>query len=332
MGVLDQENVIEATTSDATSFTAACYGAPSGSTVNGSVDASAIAGATQVAVRGLDAYGTLVSANSGSFSTQLPNGMNDIAASALDASSNVLAVKIVRNQSVPGAINGENPITFAASDATSAQMISIANISSGGNPSPEVSASYETSNGTSFILGNGQGPSISYRVVPASEAAAGDWYAYETNDATTTGNPTTHELVGITQNTTSGGGSVLLTLPNPWSFIAPSAAKFPSMSFNYTGFAGDAAVVDQAQIAWQPTNTSTDEIDVYATASYQAGSTTVAIPNLTNLNGFLQSAASGATVYRLMEANGGTYDIFNVGRYPNSTLAFVQATGTYSEP
>ncbi len=326
-GTLDQENVIEATTSDPTSYTVDCYAttAPITGTATGSVNASAIAGANQVLVRGTQGYGTNVASLVGTFSTPMISGTNDVAAVAEDGSNNVLGVKIVRNQSIPGAVNGGNPILLAASDATTTQSFTVTNVSAGYGATPAIDATYNTSNGTNFgVTGSS---TSSYRAGPASEAAAGDSYNFEANDA----NLATHELLGLYENTT-GGGAVSLALPTPWTFTPPAAAQFPTFTFNYAGFSGDAAVVDQSQISWSLNASTQAEIDVYATAAYQGAATSVTIPNLTALTGFLASAPTGTTVYWLAQVNGGSYAVFQAAQPSGGNLSLVQASGTYFEP
>src|SRR5262249_26848080 len=125
MGTLNPEFVIEATTQDTTSFTANCLGSPTLGTVTGSASSS-VAGASGIRIRGTDGFGANIGSASGPFPssppTQMPVGTNDVAAIAVNASGNVLGVKIVRSQTSPGPINNGSGIIVI--DATTAQSLS----------------------------------------------------------------------------------------------------------------------------------------------------------------------------------------------------------------
>ena len=327
-GFVDPEYVIEATVADGTAYNLTCYTAPTTSSANGSADASALAGAASVLVLGKDGYGASLSAASGAFSGSMLPGTNDVAAIAKDAAKNVLGVKIVRSQTSPGASNGGAAITLAASDAVSTAPVSITNISAGYDPTPECSVSYTTANGTSFYLNNNS--TTSYAVVPSSEAAAGDYYTFESNNA----NLTTHELLGTSIYATNPGGAFTIPLPSPWTYGGPSAAAFPTFTFQYAGFNGMPSIVDNAQISWQENPTTQADINVFATSGYLGGATTLAIPNLTALAGFVAAAPSGTRVYWGAQIDGATYPVYyasnpNPG---NGKTAFVQLSGSYTEP
>ena len=128
------EFVIQASTADGTSFNVSCQGSTATTgALTGSVDATAIPGAANVQIRGNLGYGTAVGASNGLFNVSLPTGTNDVALIVMDGSPqpNVLAVKILRSQTVPGAVNNGTVVTFQASDLTTSQPLSVTNVPAG---------------------------------------------------------------------------------------------------------------------------------------------------------------------------------------------------------
>lgn len=329
-GLLNTISVIEATTQDTNSFNAFC-GLPSSGTATGSASSS-ITGTAAIAIEGAQSSGASITGTSGTFSTTMPVGTNDVAAIALDSSSNgnVLGVKILRSQAVPGTVNGGAAITLGSSDQTLPQSLTVTSVPSGFGSPPEASVTYHTANGTGIILTNGLHPAnpMTYQAVPSAATQSGDFYEYESN----TGNG--NSSVGIHTTTTSGGGAFTISLPAAWTFAGPTAAQLPTFTFAYTGFSGQAAVADQAQIQWQTSATSSNVIAVTATANFQSGSTTITIPDFSAVSGFFGAAASGTTIFWAADIFGGSAQ--NFASFPNSpangTLMFVQNTGSFVQP
>jgi hypothetical protein len=331
MGLINTISVIEATTQDATSFTAFC-GFPTLGVASGSASSS-IAGTADIAIEGGQGDGANIGSASGSFpaSTKMPVGANDVAAIAIDSSHNILGVKIVRSQTIPGTVNGGAGIVLGPGDQTSPQSLTVTNVPAGfGNP-PEASVSYHTANGTRLLLSNVNVSSTNpetYQAVPAAATQSGDFYAYESN----TGNG--NSSVGITTTTTSGGGAFSLSLPASWTFSGPTPAKLPTFTFVYSGFASQPAVADQALIEWQTGASTFNEITVTATANFQGGSTTITIPDLSAVPGFFGPAASGTTIFWAADISGGSALTFTFFPNPpaNGTRMFVQNTGSFVQP
>lgn len=326
MGVINTISVIEATTQDTSSFTAIC-GAPSLGAASGSASSSinSPAPTADIAIRGNQGFGANIGSASGAFpaTTTMPVGSNDVAAIALDSSHNVLGVKIVRSQTIPGTVNGGAGIILGPADQTSPQSLTVTNVPSG---TPEASVSYNTANGTRIFLTNS---SVSanpqtYQALPAAAAQSGDFYAYESNIGGT----------GITTTTTSGGGAFTLSLPTPWTFSGPTPAKLPTFTLVYTGFTGQAAVSDQALIQWQTGATTSNEITVTATANFQGASTTITIPDLSAVSGFFGPAPTGTTINWAAAIHGGSTQSFTFfpNPPPNGTLMFVQKLGSFVQP
>ena len=321
------EFVIEATLQDGTAFTVSCNGQPATGSATGSANATVFPAATDIEIRGNRGFGGNVGAAFGNFNVNLPTGTNDVAAAAIDASTNVLAVKIFRGQAVPGVVNTGSQIFFGPSDAVTSQSLTVSNVPTGFVTPPAVAVEYLTANGTVILLDNNS--ATSYPAVPTAAAISGDFYSYESNSTDTA---THNSAVGITQTTTTGGGPATITLPAPWSFAGPAAATFPTFTFSYTGFNGLAVVSQRGEIEWAPTATTLNTITVTATSSFQSGATTITIPNLTSLSGFIAPAPSGTTIHWVADVFGGTVQSFSAVTASNSSLSFVQNQGTFIQP
>ncbi len=326
---VSSEFVLEATVGDGTAYTVSCFGSPATGSATGSANAAVIAGAANILVRGNQGFGGSVGSNAGTFSVNMPTGSNDVAFVAIDSAvqPNVLAVKFVRAQTVPGAINGGSQVFFAPTDATTPQSLTIHGVPAGFVTPPAAAVQYMTANGTSVLLDSNS--ATSYPAVPTAAAQSGDFYLYESN---TTDTATHNSAVGVTQTTTTGGGAATLTLPAPWSFSGPAAATFPTFTFNYPNFNSLAAVAQQAEIEWAPTATTLTTITITATAGFQNGATTLTISNLTSLSGFFAPAASGTTIDWVADVFGGTFPAFSATFPANGSLSFVQNRGTYVQP
>lgn len=325
------EFVIQASTKDGSAFTLSCYGQNMGS-ATGSADATAIAGAANIMIYGGNVNSGSVGSTNGTFNFSLPAGSVDIAAVAVDGATppNVLAVKILRSQTIPGALNGGAPIVFQASDATTLQPIAVSNVPSGFFNPPFMTVYYFTANGTIFLLNNNNSPTQS-PILPATAVASGDYYEFISDTVDTA---TQNSMTSIGQNIAAGSlpATVDLSLPGPWSYSGPSAAQLPSFSFNYPAFSGAATTAFEASIGWQPTATTFTGISVTSTANFQNGSTTVTIPDLTSVAGFAPAAASGTPVSWQGVVAGGATLPFASNTPTAGTFESVQNKGTYTEP
>ena len=288
--ITTNEIVIEATLADGASYSTSCVDQPPTANATGTVDATAIPGASNVVIFGKNGFANTISAASGSFNATLPSGTNDVAAVAKDASGNVLAVKILRSQTVPGAVNGGNSIVFSAADEITLETATIGNAPAGFIP-PELFVQYRTGNGTQINLE--LSTAGTYQVIPATAAQAGDSYFVDcSTEDTVTGN----SVVGVNQ-VFSSATPLTINLPAVWSnATAPPAAAFPTFALNYTGFTAGSNLAFQGDIAWATSNTTFNHVLVTATSSFQNGSTTLSVPNLASLPGFFTPAASGTTI------------------------------------
>lgn len=325
----DNENIVYLSTSDPTSIPLYCNQTPTLGTISGNVDALAIPNARKVIVSAAQSLYQYLSSAYGPFSFSAQTGSNDIAAAALDRSSNVLAMKFARGQTVPGVMS--SPITLTSADQTTPQTITMTDIPAGFNSQPSISAFYFTTRGTNIPLsGNIAATSGQYAVVSPSDTQMGDYYEFSVG----VGNPSSSAMqaVGNTQTVPASPapGNVSVPLPSPFNYVAPTPAALPTFTVSYTGFSNGALVSYGGGIQWSA-GTSYESVTVLATAAYQNGATTLSIPDLSSVSGFMPALTSGMHVAWYALAYGGTYPAFT--QTPASgTLAWAENNGSYTVP
>jgi hypothetical protein len=320
------EYVIYATVQDGSPLQLNCSTVPTSTGVaTGMVNASNIPGTAKVEIIGLlGSTGISVPGASGSFSADMATGSQDIAFAALDSRNYMLAVHIVRSQTVPGIINSGNPITFLASDALGLQPYSVVNLPAGFPPLPAFAAGYMTANGTFISLLSST--TAHYPTISSAESQPGDYYAFAANDV----NQAITQSIG-TSLTTSTAGAIDLSLSEPLAYSAPTPAAFPSFNLTYAGFANDIAVSYWAEILWAVPSISQYTITVTATAAYQNSSTMLAVPDLSGLGGFLPSPNSGTMIGWRAGVYGGTYQWY-APTPANGSLSFVSIGNSFVVP
>lgn len=321
------EFVIEATAADGTTYSTTCEGNPSTGSATGTVDATAIPGAATVFVVGKGGLGSTLSGLSGSFNASMPVGTNDVAVVAEDASNNVLAVRILRSQTVPGAINGGSSIVLSAADEVTLEPVTINNTPANFIP-VVVFVQYRTGNGTPITMR--LSAASTYPAVPAATVQGGDSYFTDTG----TDDTATHDSVVAVNQVFNSAGPLTINLPAVWSnAVAPAAAAFPTFTLNYAGFPAGSNIVFEADIGWFTSATTTNFVLVTATSSFQNGSTALSIPNLTSIPGFLAPAPSGTTIgWGVTILNAQTPFSFLPSVEANGTGPLVENRGTYVEP
>jgi hypothetical protein len=340
---VNQEYVLQRSTLDGTSFTENCYVStpPQTGLATLQVNAAAIPGASEVILWGSGGY-PFVSATGGppsssplNFSGQMVAGTYDVLVVVYDSTGLYpLAVRILRSQTIPGALNGGNPVVFAASDETVKQTITYNNVPAGSSPYDAPFVDFYTSGGQGITLEGGPSttPATQYPALPAAAPQSGDYYTFDTWTSSGAGGGTLGAVVYA-----SSGGPQTITFPStPWTYSGPTAAALPTFNFNYTGFSGMLSVMQIASIQWplgvsqtDSKGTSTNSTTVSATENYQNGDTTLSIPNLSGLTGFLAPAPSGTSV--------SWYAIVQQGwpsstTPPNGTVKSVENIGEYTEP
>jgi len=321
------EYVVEASTVDGTAKTGECSGPNTAKLglATGEVNATAIPGAEGIwgIVGGYwdSGFGSTLTMNE-----DAPLGTYDVPVLVTTGGASfgdIAAAKILRAQTIPGVLNGGNLIDFTASDETTQQPITFTNLPSG-YIADSPSASYETAGGVSILL-NLLGPAGEYTALPAGTYQSGDYYQIAAGAYT---GVSTFQGVGVLKIVTSGGPQNF-TLPAPWTYAGPTAASLPTFNLSYSGFSGMANISESAIIQWNQGTVSQNLIEMTTTANYQSGATSITIPDLSGLTGFIAPATSGTTI--TWTANVFQGDPF-LTTPPSGIVQSVGAGGTYTEP
>jgi hypothetical protein len=321
----NDEYVIDASIEDGTSIrTGGCTGSGSGAgTTMGvatlQVNAAAIPGTAYVFV---GQNGQSWSGNTLSINSEMVVGTSDVIVYAQDSNGKVLAVRILRDQTIPGALNGGNQVVLGASDETVPQTVTYKNLAAGFS-APLASVEYLTASGSGLALGFDA--IAHYPAVPSGAVQSGDSYVFSAEAESTT---TSGEVVSITQ-TSSNGGPQTFTFPSPWPYAGPTAATLPTFNFDYSGFSGVSSVRESASIAWTQEMWTPYSIHISATSNFQNGATTLTVPDISGLTGFMAPAPSGTSIFWIATINQG---VSLTGSQSSTTQSSVQNSGTYSEP
>jgi hypothetical protein len=325
------EFVWEASTADGTSTSVDCPYASSQTgtgTLTGSLDASAISGVQSFQVISQNA-GTLTSNGQGGgpaivFGLPAPVGSDRVLVLA-DGTEGLIAAKNFDNQTVPGALNAGNTVVFGAADEITPESVTYNNVPSGFS-TPEPYADFEM-HGSGVTVGLPFGSTTQYPALPASAIENGDAYLLGADAAIENGAVYSE----VYAQTTSPGGPVSLTFPAPWSYAGPTPAALPSFTIGYTGFSGQSNVIQEAFLQYDTGATAFDLIFVEATASYQNGSTTLAVPDLSSVPGALAPPTSGVEVQWSIGTWQQSYGLGTIAPL-NSTESGVENFGSYTVP
>jgi hypothetical protein len=279
--------------------------------VTGGLDTTAIPGASSVTIVSNRGFGVRVNDSAGEptingpFSVNLPAGNSDLLVAVGSSTNALLALKIIRNQLVPGTLNAGNTVVFQSSDETTLQPLTINNVPAG-LPEPFVNVDYHSSNSLTFRVdfnfSNTQF-STEYVAVPSGVLQNGDFYNFFISTQGTNASTGEFQSVSTTQSLV-GGGPVTISLPDTFSYSGPSPASFPTFTLNYSGFS--TVLGQKAEISSFPDRNTTHQISVLATAAFQNGANTIAVPNLSSLPGFLAAFPSGQIVEWSATIYGGT--------------------------
>jgi hypothetical protein len=239
-----------------------------------------------------------------------------------------LAVRILRDQTIPGPLNGGEPVVFKTTDEPVSQPITYNHVPDGYSLF-NGDVVYNTAGGASVQLeNNNSGAEVTqYLAMPSNTYQSGDYYDFLVLASDTTGGAT----VSI-ENFTSSDGPQSFTFPLPWSYAGPTAAILPTFNFQYSGFSGMSDISYQASIVWSlggPLGLDSAQISIRATANYQNGSTAMSIPDLSSLTGFVPTPPSGAAV----AWSAGLYQGDPFLHSPaGGTIQGVSNSGSYTEP
>jgi hypothetical protein len=255
----------------------------------------------------------------GSFLVSAPTESDRVLMGLYDSSySNLLAMKNFNNQTVPGTLNG-GTVTFSSADATTLQPITFANLPNGyGTPNTNVSV-----NGA-FTLESAA--ATQYPQLPAGVLQSGDYYAFRSSSSPSSGPSTVGSFLYPTS-----GGPVTLSFPAPWSTAGPAPASLPTFVFDYTGYAGKSGVLSEGSYTWTRSNGNQDEILVSATQNYLGNATSLSVPDLSGVSGFLTPPPSGTT-------NVAWFEYIYQGTFPSTSSpaggseTYVSSYGSYTMP
>jgi hypothetical protein len=325
------QNIIEANTLDVTSFSLSCSAASStGATgaLTVSYNALGISGANSVGIFAQNStassYSTLgPSYVSGSFNFAEPTGTDRVEVLAYNSTLNgnsLVAAKDFDGVTVPGVLNGGNTVVFGTADETTSEPITYNSVPSGFNAPTTTVAYYMGNSG----IWDANVATTAYPALPATAMESGDYYYFSAGASGPSGEV-------IVDTTSTSGGPMSFTFPPAWTYAGPAAAKWPSFNINYTGFSGTTGVCDDVSMNWITNSTVWNVVSLTATGNYLNGSTTLAIPDLSGLPGFVAAPASGTSAAWEASVSQGTSTC--IPPHPlNSTTKMVTTGGVYTAP
>ena len=328
------EDVFELSTADGTSFKLPCpapYPAETMGTLTGNIDASAIPGMdllNLVVTNGSEGFVSGVTSGA-NFSLNVPAGNDRVLVLAYQNQGlqgvSLVGAKSLTNQSVPGALNGGNQLVLGTSDAvTVRQPITYSN-APGGYTAPITIADYITgSAGGGYSFGN---YTTEYPVLPAGAVVSGDFYeAY----AMASNTAKAGEMMIVGKSFTSAG-PLSFAFPAPWSYAGPQPAARPTFDFGYSGFAGKSGTYAAAYIDWTVSTAGIYEVYLVSSANYLNGSTSLSVPDLSGLTGFIAPPATGTKVNWVALMAQDSVGIA-MPMSSNATITTVENGGSYTVP
>jgi len=233
----------------------------------------------------------------------------------------LLAARNFSSQTVPGAVNGGNTISLGVADQTTLEPVTYNNVPAGYR-APVTQVGYSTVGGAGFLVTSAA--TTEYSVLPAAAMEDGDYYSFNVISQGTSG-----EVIVYTKSTS--GGPLSVTFPSAWTYAGPAAAKWLSFDVAYTGFSGTTGVCNAVGMDWAASSTAQNNVSVVATGNYLNGSTTVAIPDLSGLPGFVAAPASGISSYWDVSISQRASSCFQPSG-SNSTTNVVSNGGFYTVP
>lgn len=345
---MTQEYIYQQSVQDGTSVTepSGCYSTPGTQSTNTTtpttlnVDATAIPNTTSIEMVGT-LGGGLILGDSGTTSMNLLSGTSDFIVAAEDANYNPLAVDILRSQTIPGQINGGNPIVLTSVNATSSISVTYQNVPSGWG-SPTLLGNFATADGIDIFVTPLQYPVGSvYHAIPTAQLQSGDFYTFYTGVyGQATYSQLAYSVVGSVINTpaTSPPTSFAFAAPLPASDAAPTAAALPTFNIGYPGFSDTSLTSTGAYAGMQwPTYLSTNppqaiySLVINATSTYLNGAITLTVPDLSAVPGFIVAPSSGTGVGWDAGAYGENYPVV-VPAPTNSKYSYAENEGTYTTP
>lgn len=327
------EDIFELSTADGTSFTLPCpapYPAQTMGALTGNIDGSAIPGMNTLnlaVTNGSEGFvgGVTSGAN---FNLNVPVGNDRVLILAYNfglQGSSLVGAKSLTNQTVPGGLNGGNQIVLGPADVVvTRQPITYANVPGGYSEPVTVGDYIIAPTGGGFSFGN---YTTDFPVLPASAVVSGDYYeAFAT--AKNSAKPTEMMILG---KSFTSAGPLSFSFPLPWSNAGPQPATRPTFDFAYSGFPARTGTYMAAYTDWTVPTTGIYEIYMVASSNYLNGATTLTVPDLTGLAGFVASPTSGTNVNwvaLIAQDSGG----IAMPMSANSTITTVENGGSYTVP
>ncbi len=338
--VVVEQDVYEATTLDGSAFTGSCLGAvvpaspPATGTLTGSVDASAIPGASSLDVYamgdGFDSAFGSPSSNASGFGFAAPTGSdrvlvlayNDVySPPALAGSTTVVAARSFENQAVPGAVNGGNPVVLAPSDETTPVPITLGSLPAGFTLEG-TTANLVTSSGNIILAAPATGH---YPALPAGAMESVEYYSVNASATNGTG-------VTSISRTSPTAVPVAFTFPAGWSYAGPTPASMAIFDLAYAGFSGTNGISYAVSGVWSPAGLGEQHVTViHATGNYLGGGTSITWPDLSSVTGFYSPPASGSSVLWGASVTQTTY-ASQPASPANATVTTVGNSGHYIVP
>lgn len=329
--------VFEASTLEGTSFSEPCPTTPATGTtgtLTGTVNATAVPKASflNVLAYGGGGSGSYYStALDTSFSLSAPVGTDRVEVVAYNSAVNgfvesfsLVAAKNFESQTVPGTLNGGSTVVLGAADETTPEPITYSNVPSGYG-SPTTLATYAFANYGGIFLADAA--TSEYPALTADVMESGGYYTYTASSYAT--NNSGGEVYATT--TSASGGPMSFTFPPAWSYAGPVAAAWPSFDLSYPGFSGKTGNCDEVIMGWSTSSDAEYYVQATVTGNYLNGATTVAVPNLSGLTGFLAAPASGTDVVWAANISQGNY--LCLRPLPSDgMLAGVSNAGVYTVP
>ncbi len=321
-------HVWEAALTDGTSFSQSCGNGNSGfatGTLTGSVDASAIAGTSNVEVlafNGTNEVAGAVASNAGSFSIAAPTGADRVEVLAYDSLFHLQAAKDLGSQTAPGAVNGGSAVSLGAADQVGSQPITYSNVPAGYQGPMSFASIVLGTAGVATLTTGG----AAYPTLPAGALENGDTYSV-ISTVIATGTPSKSMTVS---QTFTAAQPIAVVFPAAFAPVAPTAAAWPSFTISYSGFRSG-SISDAVIYRWNTSGTTTYALDVLSTAAHQGASTSVAVPDLSGIAGFPAAPVSGSTAIWFEGVVDSSYPP-GLGTPVVATVSQVGAIGDYFVP
>jgi len=268
------------------------------------------------------------STNVSSFSFSAVKGSDRVLVLAYDAvfsppaatgSTTLAAVKNFDNQQVPGSLNGGNPVVLTPSDETTSAPITYGSLPSG----------FSSQGTTANLLVSGETivlavPATSqYPVLPSGAIENGDAYSIKTIASNGS------EVTSIAKTLTAAG-PVAFNYPAVWSYSGPVPSSTPTFNVSYSGFSGNNRLDYRTSWTWTAGGVH-NYANVYATANYLNGGTSITWPDISAVTGFLSLPVSGTYVNWSAGITQTIYDS-NPASISNATVTSVANEGVYQIP